>query len=269
MDYERDRVRINVEGDRLIILPDDLIQKIFSLIGTKQAAQMSVFSSKWRFMWTSMTCLDFSSEEFSRFPIYPADENVKKEVNMSPEVNKYLLDGSPSVTFTIVSREAGILKQEDIRAMRNSILAQSLMAELRELLEQEKPKPNTADMHNERKPTVENQRAQPVTKKQPSIEGKMKQIQNIWEKFTYKIQASGQKCKYIRDNMVSKLERIEGLLMDLPASKRAKIHASYSALCKETSIVMNEIMDSIKISSLHYQGSYKFSELANASLPSS
>ncbi|GJW10333.1 hypothetical protein Tco_1576160 [Tanacetum coccineum] len=97
----------------------------------------------------------------------------------------------------------------------------------------------------------------------------MKQIQNIWEKFTYKIQASGQKCKYIRDNMVSKLERIEGLLMDLPASKRAKIQASYSALCKETSIVMNEIMDSIKISSLHYQGSYKFSELANASLPSS
>ena len=65
---------------------------------------------------------------------------------------------------------------QDIRAMRNSILAQSLMAELRELLEQEKPKPNTADMHSERKPTVENQRAQLIIKKQPRIEGKMKQI---------------------------------------------------------------------------------------------
>lgn len=160
---------------------------------------------------------------------------------------------------------------QDIRAMRNSILAQSLMAELRELLEQEKPKPNTADMHNERKPTVENQRAQPITKKQPRIEGKMKQIQNFWEHFTYKIQASGRKCQYIRDNMVSKLERIEGLLTNLPASKRAKIQASYSALCKETSIVMNEMMNRIRINSLHYQGriNYNFNELAKESPPSS
>ncbi|PWA71196.1 F-box domain, Leucine-rich repeat domain, L domain-like protein [Artemisia annua] len=75
----------------------------------------------------------------------------------------------------------------------------------------------------------------------------------------------------IRDNLVSKLERIEGLLTDLPASKRAKIQASYSALCKETSIVMNEMMNRIRINSLHYQGriNYNFNELAKASLPSS
>ncbi|PWA71195.1 F-box domain, Leucine-rich repeat domain, L domain-like protein [Artemisia annua] len=61
MDYEGERVRMNVEGDRLSSLPDDLIQKIFSLIGTKHAVQTSVLSYKWRFMWTSMACLDFSN----------------------------------------------------------------------------------------------------------------------------------------------------------------------------------------------------------------
>ncbi|GJV02967.1 putative leucine-rich repeat domain-like protein [Tanacetum coccineum] len=58
----------NVEGDRLSRLPDDLTQKIFSLIGTKNAIQTSVLSSKWRFRRISLPVLDFSSEDFPCLP---------------------------------------------------------------------------------------------------------------------------------------------------------------------------------------------------------
>nr|GEV52258.1 hypothetical protein [Tanacetum cinerariifolium] len=55
---------MSVEGDRLSNLPDDLIHKIFSSIGIKQAIEMTVLSSRWRYVWTSMPCLDFSSQDF-------------------------------------------------------------------------------------------------------------------------------------------------------------------------------------------------------------
>ncbi|XP_076902142.1 F-box/LRR-repeat protein At3g26922-like [Bidens hawaiensis] len=67
MDFGHDTNRINVEGDRLSSLPDDLIHKILALNGIKKAIGTSVLSSRWRYTWTSMPCLSFSSEDFHTY----------------------------------------------------------------------------------------------------------------------------------------------------------------------------------------------------------
>ncbi|KAJ0446026.1 putative F-box domain, leucine-rich repeat domain superfamily, F-box-like domain superfamily [Helianthus annuus] len=59
-----DRKRVNVERDRLSSLGDDLIHKILSLVSTKHAVETSVLSSRWRYIWTSMSCLSLSSNDF-------------------------------------------------------------------------------------------------------------------------------------------------------------------------------------------------------------
>ncbi|GKE72864.1 F-box domain containing protein [Tanacetum coccineum] len=55
---------LDVEVDRLSSLPDDLIHKILSFNDTLDAFKTSTLSSRWRFIWTTMTCLAFSSEDF-------------------------------------------------------------------------------------------------------------------------------------------------------------------------------------------------------------
>ncbi|KAJ0808087.1 putative F-box domain, leucine-rich repeat domain superfamily, F-box-like domain superfamily [Helianthus annuus] len=59
-----DRKRVNVERDRLSSLGDDLIHKILSLVSTKHAVETSVLSSRWRYIWTSMSYLSLSSNDF-------------------------------------------------------------------------------------------------------------------------------------------------------------------------------------------------------------
>ncbi|KAJ0466582.1 putative F-box domain, leucine-rich repeat domain superfamily, F-box-like domain superfamily [Helianthus annuus] len=61
---------MNVEDDRLSSLPDDLIHKILSFMGTEHAVQTSVLSSRWRFIWTSMPYLNLSHDDFFRLPTF-------------------------------------------------------------------------------------------------------------------------------------------------------------------------------------------------------
>ncbi|GJZ53706.1 F-box domain containing protein [Tanacetum coccineum] len=56
------------DDDRLNNLPDDLIHKILSLVGTKLAVQTSALSSRWRYLWTTLPYLNFSSEDFKTLP---------------------------------------------------------------------------------------------------------------------------------------------------------------------------------------------------------
>ncbi|KAJ0666245.1 putative F-box domain, leucine-rich repeat domain superfamily, F-box-like domain superfamily [Helianthus annuus] len=63
-----DRKRVNVERDRLSSLPDNLIHKILSFASTKLAVETSVLSSRWRYIWTSMPCLNFSTKDFHTLP---------------------------------------------------------------------------------------------------------------------------------------------------------------------------------------------------------
>ncbi|PWA66628.1 F-box domain, Leucine-rich repeat domain, L domain-like protein [Artemisia annua] len=68
MGSENDKKRLDVEVDRLSSLPDDLIHKILSFNDTIDAINTSTLSSRWRCIWTTMTCLDFSSEDFPNLP---------------------------------------------------------------------------------------------------------------------------------------------------------------------------------------------------------
>ncbi|KAJ0790194.1 putative leucine-rich repeat domain superfamily, F-box-like domain superfamily [Helianthus annuus] len=64
MDSEHSKARTNAQVDRLSMLPDDLIHRILSLIHIKHAVQTTALSSRWRFIWTSMPCLNISTDDF-------------------------------------------------------------------------------------------------------------------------------------------------------------------------------------------------------------
>ncbi|GJR77110.1 F-box domain containing protein [Tanacetum coccineum] len=68
MESGRGKTRMNVQGDRLSNLPDDLIHKILSFVGIKLAVQTSALSRRWRYLWTSLPCLNFSREDFKTLP---------------------------------------------------------------------------------------------------------------------------------------------------------------------------------------------------------
>ncbi|KAM0064015.1 putative F-box domain-containing protein [Helianthus debilis subsp. tardiflorus] len=55
------KARMNVEDDRLSMLPDDLIYRILSHISIKYAIQTNALSSRWRFIWNSMPYLTIST----------------------------------------------------------------------------------------------------------------------------------------------------------------------------------------------------------------
>ncbi|KAK9060693.1 hypothetical protein SSX86_021399 [Deinandra increscens subsp. villosa] len=63
MDCVSSKPRMNVEDDRLSILPDDVIHKILSFINIKHAIRTSSLSSRWRFLWTSIPYLNISTED--------------------------------------------------------------------------------------------------------------------------------------------------------------------------------------------------------------
>ncbi|MED6173461.1 hypothetical protein PIB30_059703 [Stylosanthes scabra] len=52
--------------DRLGDLPDCLIHHILSFMETKDAIRTCVLSKRWRYIWTSVPCLNFSSKSFNR-----------------------------------------------------------------------------------------------------------------------------------------------------------------------------------------------------------
>ncbi|XP_076930746.1 F-box protein At1g60400-like [Bidens hawaiensis] len=59
---------MNAEPDRLSSLPDNLIHKILAFVSMKHVVETSLLSSRWRFMWTSMPYLNFSSDDFASLP---------------------------------------------------------------------------------------------------------------------------------------------------------------------------------------------------------
>ncbi|KAL7610841.1 hypothetical protein Lser_V15G10546 [Lactuca serriola] len=52
--------------DRLSSLPDELIHKILSCCDIKIAVQTCLLSSRWKLVWTSLPCLNFSSRQFRK-----------------------------------------------------------------------------------------------------------------------------------------------------------------------------------------------------------
>lgn len=173
--------------------------------------------------------------------VYPHDYWVEVPETIPAEVKKYLLDGSPSATFTEVSCE-------EMRALRYAKEALYCMAELREMLEHEKAniETNIGHMDLVMIPVVCHE---PNMHEQDKMQmDKMKnEIDSCWEDLCAQIELW--KAKTSTSNIISKLCLIEELLTKLPTSKRAQIETSFSKLCREADMVMNAIMNSMKIQS--------------------
>ncbi|PWA68299.1 F-box domain, Leucine-rich repeat domain, L domain-like protein [Artemisia annua] len=179
-------------------------------------------------------------------------ELPKERVDMSIEVKNYLLDGSPSAAFTMISRE------ETIEEM-NATSAKKHMAELRELLQEEKAniKANTAQME-EGKTQVENQL---------EIGASIAHIKSCFRDFS--VQIEQRKAKVF--SIINKLESIEELLTKLPTSNRVMIQPCFSSLCAEANIVISKLTDCMKIhcDDSRSRLSICFDELATSLEPSS
>lgn len=72
MENEEDKARSSCRSeniDRLSDLPDSIIHKILSLVDLRCAVQTSVLSKRWRFLWTSLTDLNFNGTcmDFTNF----------------------------------------------------------------------------------------------------------------------------------------------------------------------------------------------------------
>ncbi|CAH1412604.1 unnamed protein product [Lactuca virosa] len=66
MDSVLDEPVVDAETDRLSSLPHDLIHHILSFMDMKYAVQTCVLSSKWKFIWTTLTHIKFSTSEFQQ-----------------------------------------------------------------------------------------------------------------------------------------------------------------------------------------------------------
>ncbi|XP_071691038.1 F-box/FBD/LRR-repeat protein At1g16930-like isoform X2 [Rutidosis leptorrhynchoides] len=158
MDCSRKQKILKVEIDRLSNLPEELIHKILSFMSTKHVVQTSALSSRWKYTWTSMPCLDFSSNDFAELLIFSkfvthvlSGRNNEflsctlKSLQPSPFVNlknmliypskvekwgfprakltatkvkKNLLDGCSGVNITMVSREETAARRNATRAKK-------------------------------------------------------------------------------------------------------------------------------------------------------
>ncbi|KAJ0462860.1 putative F-box domain, leucine-rich repeat domain superfamily, F-box-like domain superfamily [Helianthus annuus] len=147
-----------------------------------------------------------------------SDLGEHERADMSAEVRSYLLDGSPDATFTTVSRE-------DVRAIKNTKLAQNLITELSALLEQEKA-------------SIETKMAKLDEHGKAHVDTDMS-----WKYLSVLIQEGEKKTS----DIISKLKEINGILTELPASNRATIQPSFSTLGVEANIVANKITGFIKM----------------------
>lgn len=157
---------------------------------------------------------------------------------------------------------------QESRAVWNTKRAQNYMAELRVLLEKEKAniESNKANMDQENI-EIENLRSQLWKQNQHHIRARMPQIESCWEDLSIKIEQGKEKtCR-----ILLRLQEIEEVLTMLPELGRAEIQTSYSSLSAEANIVINKIMDCMKIRYDEKQNCLNdyFNELAIASQPSS
>ncbi|KAK9059850.1 hypothetical protein SSX86_020554 [Deinandra increscens subsp. villosa] len=216
-------------------------------------------------------------ESLKIYPVYiHSDDEAHKKVNLTSKVMTYLLDGSPSATFTLISYEEIKEKQQKAQAIANAATAESLMASLLVLLEKEKANIETdgtrmspmgrheENSTDEEKNETEDQVQAPVERMQLHFKRKMAQMKRCWEDVGTQIDQGKRNTR----NIISRLRDIEVLLLkDLPSSKRDELQACFSSLCAEVDIVVKKILHHMMIP--QNKLSDCFNELATTSLQSS
>lgn len=119
MDRARDRKRTNVDGDRLSSLPDDVIHKILSFIDITEAIETSVLSPRWRFIWTSLPYLNFSTDYFSTLPkFYEFVIHVLSRRSKQADVSSVGLEFSGDVTEPFVKTILNYAFSHNVQRLR-------------------------------------------------------------------------------------------------------------------------------------------------------
>ncbi|PWA74171.1 F-box domain, Leucine-rich repeat domain, L domain-like protein [Artemisia annua] len=93
-------LKMNVEVDRLSNLPDDLIYKILSSIDIRDVIQFSVLSSRWRYIWTSLRCLNFTCY-YSKEAIFSQFVNNVLSGRNNIDVSSIELTGQYGMTYQV------------------------------------------------------------------------------------------------------------------------------------------------------------------------
>ncbi|PWA87082.1 transposase, MuDR [Artemisia annua] len=145
---------------------------------------------------------------------------------------------------------------EAMRAMRDAKLAETLMAEVRVLLDKEKASMKCSNENRMQQPWMkmppgvsqiqahmnsynENRIQQPWMKMPPGVSQIQSHMERRWKYQISQIDQEKAKCKRI----FSLLMRIEGLLTQLPVSMKAKLKRRFDSLHAETYTVINRIVD--------------------------
>lgn len=182
------------------------------------------------------------------YPVRIYDWELSEEKpTVSTEVKKYLLNSSPSATFTMIPRE--------------DILVERLMTELRELLVEEKDNIETNMGH----PGVGNAETEDDSEEMDEPEQSplvIKSIPRGWNNLSEEVEEWRGKAYVI----IWKLEDIEKVLRKMSASKRAVIQPCVSRLLADADIIMKKITDYMKINSDESQSNLtdRFQKLATA-----
>ncbi|KAK9052828.1 hypothetical protein SSX86_029458 [Deinandra increscens subsp. villosa] len=224
---------MNVEGDRLSSLPDDLIHKVLSFIDIREAIGTSVLCSRWRFIWTSMPYLNFSIEDFSTLPKFSKFvSTVLCRRNCLTDVYSLKLRIRVKESLLFLKRVLNYAFFHHIQQLSVEVKAQKIMAELRAVLEKEKDNTKTNRAHLELGKAHVDESHKP---KKLKIGGDMAPVKSTWKNLGEQIE----KARLI----VSKLQSIEELMTMLPASNSAKIQPCFSTLSAEANIAISMITD--------------------------
>ena len=118
MDSRHGRKRMSVESDRLSSLPDDLIHKILSFLSLQQAIETSALSSRWRYIWTSMPYLDFSTESFSKLNKFSKFvTNIQSRRNNQVQLSSVKLSFSGKATLVFVKRILNYVSSHNVEQL--------------------------------------------------------------------------------------------------------------------------------------------------------
>ncbi|KAI3713660.1 hypothetical protein L1987_72243 [Smallanthus sonchifolius] len=270
MDHGHGEIRTNIEVDKLSNLPDDLIHKILAFISIKHAIRTSVLSSRWKYIWTSLPCLNFSTDDF--YSLHELLEFLSTEL--------LHLENVDICIYRIFEDEVAYTRKiVDVLQQLHSVKFLTLNLELVKLLSfsveviscQPSPFVNlkglkiypvdvTPEEHTQTKVTMSTEvknylldgsRGATFTmvsheeiravKNDASARNLMRELQVLVDEWKGNNEANTQMNRedlevengYRNTRcMILMLRKIEGVLAKLPALQRAKLQEKFSALCK-------------------------------------
>ncbi|KAL7609855.1 hypothetical protein Lser_V15G10363 [Lactuca serriola] len=193
----------------------------------KQLHSVKLLILNWRLLEvlsSSMGQTSHQPSQFSGFKILKFTPSYPGRVSLEAQAHE---KATPSTIFTMISCE-------DIRVMRNIVSAQELVAESRVLFQHCKPLCNTNKAYME----------QPMESLRIKWHEHSKaQVKRLWAQSPLEMQSHFEMKQEKIEKLVKKLQHVEGLVTEQPVSKRDVMQATFSSVCEEAAIVMNNMYE--------------------------